>query len=68
MISLQTVTKVYRNGVTALEDCAPLLGHSFRVLEVLLEEPLGIANVQTIDIVHAHLVRSSTRTPCGGGQ
>ena len=53
-------------AVAALEERTPLLGHRLGVLEVLLEEPLGIAHVQIVDIAHAHQVRSSTRSPCGG--
>ena len=36
------------------------------ILEVLLEQTLGIARVDSVDIAHAHQVRSSTRSPCGG--
>ena len=51
-------------GVAALEERAPFLGHRLGVLEVLLEQPLGVTHVETVDVAHVHQVRSSTRTPC----
>ena len=53
-------------GVTTLEERSPLLRDRFGILEVLLEQSLGIARVDSVDIAHAHQVRSSTRSPCGG--
>ena len=53
-------------GITTLEERSPFLRDRLGVLEVLLEQSLGIARVDSVDIAHAHQVRSSTASPCGG--
>ena len=47
--------RVHDRRVAALEQRPPLLRHRLGILEVLLEERLGIAHVQPVDITHAHL-------------
>ena len=55
-----------QSAITILEERSPLLRDRLGILEVLLEQSLGIARVDSVHIVHAHQFRSSTRTPCGG--
>ena len=40
----------------ALEERAPLRRDGLRVLEVLLEQELGVARVQAVDVGHAHVL------------
>jgi hypothetical protein len=44
-----------RRRIAALEERSPLLGHRLGVLEVLLEQSLGVAHVQAVNVTHAHL-------------
>ena len=54
--------------VAALEERAPFLRNRLRILEVLLEQGLGIARVQSVDVAHLHHVRSTTPMPSGAGR
>ena len=59
----QARERLDERGIPALEERSPLLGDRLGVLQVLLEQRLGIAHVQSVDISHAHQVRSSTPGP-----
>ena len=59
----QARERLDERGVPALEERSPLLGDRLGVLEVLLEQRLGVAHVESVDISHAHQVRSSTPGP-----
>jgi hypothetical protein len=50
-------------GVAALEHRAPLGRNGLGVLEVLLEEATGVADVHPIDVVHAHQVLCISESP-----
>jgi hypothetical protein len=63
----ETGERLDERRVAALEECAPLLRNRLRILEVLLEQCLGIARVQSVDVAHVHHVRSTTPMPSGAG-
>ena len=47
----------------ALEERAPLVRNPVRVLEVLLEQRVGVARVQSVHVVHSHRLCCTSRDP-----
>ena len=68
--SLQQLDKPSEAGVgrdelarAALEERAPLVRNPVRVLEVLLEQRVGVARVQSVHVVHSHRLCCTSRDP-----